>query len=189
MAGAGPSFTEVHVLRALLMLYAGTHGRKSLVQLLGVGEGSVRTIMKRLAADGLLASSRRGHTLTDSGRASAEAKLARMSMPKAFDSGGMVGGFQSLVVVYGAADRVGAGATLRDAAVKTGADGAVILVYKGGLMFPDGAMDLGGYPRASAELSKIPIREGDAVVIGFGASPQKAEDGAVTVSLRILGEA
>lgn len=189
MAGADPSFTEVHVLRTLFLLDSEIMGRKRLVKKLGVGEGSVRTIIKRLDSEGLVSSSRRGHTLTGKGREEVAGILDKMSKPVDFHAPDLVSeGVQKLVVVYGAADRVGAGVRLRDTALKAGADGAVILVYDGVLRFPDGGIDLQQYPEALERLNKLDLSVGDVVVVGFAASEHAAEDGALAVAVELTGK-
>jgi len=188
MAGADPSFTEVHVLRTLYLLHSRRTGRKRLVKLIGLGEGSVRTIIKRLSLSGLVASSKQGHELTESGARLAEEILKKISKPVAFDSSGLVCGCQSLVIVRGAAGMVGDGVALRDVALRAGAAGAVVLVHDGRISLPGGFMDLDRYALAN-KLGGLPIRESDAVVIGFGPTQHKAEDGAVATALRLAGVA
>jgi hypothetical protein len=186
MAGADPSFTEVHLLRTLYSLHSGTIGRKKLVKFLGVGEGSVRTIIKRLSQEGLITSSKQGHSLTESGRNRVALKLKLMRKPEAFDSIDLVKGSQSIIVVYGACDRVGDGVTLRDVALKAGADGAVIIVQKDGLKFPGSGIDLKDYPGVKGRLESLALSECDAAIIGFGVTEAKAEDGAVAVALKLI---
>lgn len=186
MAGADPSFGETHVLRTLFALESAPIGRKRLVRLLGVGEGSARTIIKRLSGQGLISSSKAGHKLTDSGKALLCARLSRMSRPELFDSGGLVSGSSCLVIVYGAEGKVGSAVPLRDAALKAGADGAVILVERGGTRFPDSSMDLTQYPAAKARIEAKQMKDGDVAVIGFSASQSKAEDGALAVALLLI---
>jgi hypothetical protein len=185
MAGADPSFTEVHLLRALYILHSGTVGRKRLVKLLGVGEGSVRTIIKRLTAEGLISPSKAGHSLTMLGMKRVSDKLERMGKPASFDSVDLVTGCQSVVIIFGAANRVGDGVILRDVALKAGADGAVIIVQDGGLRFPGTGLELTDYPGAKARLESLGMNDGDIAVIGFASDYQKAEDGAVAVALKL----
>ena len=184
MAGAEPSFTEVHLLRTLLILDTETIGRKKLVKSLGVGEGSVRTIIKKLAAEGLLSSSKAGHNLTSKGKAEVSSRLDHHSKPIPFDLGTLVTGSQSLIVVYGAASKASKAVGLRDAALKAGADGALIFAYDQGYKLP--GMDLKEYPEAFKSLRTILIKDGDAVVVGFAATAQKAEDGAIAAALKMI---
>ncbi|MBU4407040.1 MAG: hypothetical protein KKB24_05580, partial [Candidatus Altiarchaeota archaeon] len=112
MVGAAPSFSEAHLVRALLMLSSGRVGRKNLVKILGVGEGSVRTIIKRLKGEGLIKSSKQGHELTQKGKETVENYLNKFSMPgefKADDLSLHPGEESSSVIVYGAADRISNG--------------------------------------------------------------------------------
>ena len=185
MAGADPSFSEAHMWRTLFILDSEVTGRKKLVKHLGVGEGSVRTILKRLTAEGLLSSSKQGHGLSEAGRLRIESMLSKMSKPARFDSGGLVAGCQSLIIVYGVGGRVGGAVPLRDVALKAGADGAVILVYDGGLRFPDSGMDLKDYSQALERFAKVALRDGDVAVVGFGKTQETAEDGAVAVALEL----
>lgn len=187
MVGADPSFGDVHLLRTLFILDSGTVGRKKLVKLLGVGEGSVRTIIKRLSGEGLVGSTQAGHHLTDAGKEHVEAKLSVLSKPSVVGCGDLVpSAHKSLTVVKASGQAVGSGVGLRDVALKAGADGAVILVYDGGLRFPDSSLDLSDYPEAVAELGGLDLNDGDVVVIGFASSPEKAEDGALAVALELF---
>jgi predicted transcriptional regulator len=186
MAGADPSFSETHLLRALFIIDSGPVGRKNLVKLLGVGEGSVRTIIKRLTAEKLIESSKQGHTLTPNGRKAVDEKLKLMTKPVEFEATGLVEGCQSLIIVRNARARVKDGVALRDIALKSGADGAILLVYDGALKFPTGGLDLSDYPEAKRRLGGLELALGDAVVIGFGETPAKAEDGAVSVAEKLL---
>jgi len=186
MAGADPSFSETHLLRALFIIACGPVGRKNLVKMLGIGEGSVRTIIKRLTAEKLIESSKQGHTLTSKGRKAVNEKLQLMTKPIGFEASGLVEGRQSLIIVRNALDRVKDGVALRDIALKSGADGAVLLVYDGALKFPTGGLDLSDYPEAKRRLDGLELVPGDAIVIGFAQTQAKAEDGAVSVAEKLL---
>jgi len=184
MAGADPSFSEIHLLRTLLTLHEKPTGRKKLVKLLGVGEGSVRTIIRKLTASRYISSSKKGHTLTEKGTEHVEEILAKISRPAETDLGGIVGGHQSLIIVYGAAAKTGSPVVFRDAALKAGADGALILTHNHTYRLP--GVDLNNYPETLKKLKKIPAGDGDALVVVFAQTPQKAEDGALAAALEIL---
>ncbi|MFH1055935.1 MAG: DUF4443 domain-containing protein [Candidatus Altiarchaeota archaeon] len=185
MVGADPSFTETHILRTLFSLDSEPTGRKSLVKILGVGEGSVRTIIKRLTAKGLVTSSQAGHALTAPGKRVVHDKLKLMTKPIPIESG-LVSGIQSLVLVHSASEKVGDGVKLRDVALKAGADGAVILVYDKGLVFPKSGLDLSDYPPAKEALSRLNLAEGDVLVIGFAKTQPLAEDGTLAAALELV---
>ncbi|MDD5111999.1 MAG: hypothetical protein PHG85_05600 [Candidatus Altiarchaeota archaeon] len=185
MAGASPSFGEVHIVRTLLALYSGRLGRKALVRLLGIGEGSVRTILNRLEAEGRVVSKARGHALSAKGRRIVEGYLGRFTMPVEAHLDVAPGLRCSVVVLRDAAGLVGSGLREREIAVRAGSDGAVLLKYGGGgLFFPCGDMPVENYPATTAFL-KDKAREGDVVVIGFSESYQRAAEGALAIALNV----
>lgn len=190
MVGAAPSFSQAHLVRALLMLSSGRVGRKNLVKILGVGEGSVRTIIKRLKGEGLIKSSKQGHELTQKGKETVENYLNKFSMPgefKADDLSLHPGEESSSVIVYGAADRISNGLEQRDIARDAGATSIAILLYKEGILeFPTPEARLSQFPDSEKELEKMELREGDIVVISFGKSRASAENGAVAVALQLM---
>jgi len=186
MVGAAPSFTEVHLVRALFVFSGGACGRKKLVRELGVGEGSVRTILKRLSGEGLISSTKLGQELSVKGKKKVESILKKFSKPAVFSSPDLSEGEQSLVVVYGAASRAGSGVALRDVALKAGADGAVLLVSeKGRLVFPGEGVWVRDYPTLAESLKDVSTRSGDVIVIGFAVNRALAEDGALAVALKL----
>ena len=133
MAGARPSFDDVHLVRALLAMENGPVSRKTLVKILGVGEGSVRTILGRLSDGRLVESAKSGHTLNDAGAQKVGGILKKISRPAIVELPELSGsGGQIMAVVYKAAGKVRSVVALRDKALKAGADGALILVCDGG---------------------------------------------------------
>ena len=67
MVGNIPNFTKFDVLRSLFRIDENT-SRSELVEKLGLGEGTVRTILDMLKEKGFIESTRQGHGLTDSGK-------------------------------------------------------------------------------------------------------------------------
>lgn len=188
MVGASPSFSDVHVIRTLLALGDERMGRKRLVRLLGLGEGSVRTILKKLGSQSLIKSSRQGHELTLKGRSRARDYLERFTFPQEFHPGDLSEGFKSLLVIHNASDKIKTGMEERDIALASGADGALILVFKDrGLGFPAPDVRLSDFPETERELGKMKLREGDVIVISFGKTKARAEDGAVAIALDLTG--
>jgi len=190
MVGAAPSFSEAHLVRALLMLNSGRVGRKNLVKILGVGEGSVRTIIKRLKGDGLIKSSKQGHELTEKGRETVENYLNKFSMPGEFEASDLsinLGEFSSIVIVHRASNKFGSGIEQRDIARDAGATSIAILLYREGILeFPTPEARLSQFPDSEKELEKMELKEGDIVVISFGKSRASAENGAVAVALQLM---
>jgi DNA-binding PadR family transcriptional regulator len=175
-AGPLPRFAEVHIRRALEVIAKhGRIGRKQLAMELGVGEGSVRTILNRLKKRGLITSSRGGHALTAKGRQSLGEPFEFVQI----DVGDLtVGKVDVATIVRGSAKKVKRGIEQRDEAIKAGADGATVLIFRRGrLQF------LGGFARVKKGLARSLVEvfkphEGDVIVIGTAQNPAKAEEGA-----------
>jgi hypothetical protein len=150
-------------------------GRKQLVEEVGIGEGSMRTILNRLKKQGLIVSSRGGHALTPKGKRF----LGRPLQLVQIDAGPLtVGEIDVATVVRGVAGKVKRGIEQRDEAIKVGADGATVLVYKGGkLRFPDGFMKV-EKGLATLLIKLFEPREGDVIVVGTAKDVVKAEEGA-----------
>lgn len=183
MVGASPSFSEMHVLRALIILNKKRTGRKRLVRQLGIGEGSVRTIIKKLKKDKYVASSRQGHYLTEKGKSHLQKYLEGFTPPEDFQSE-LTDGFQSILVIHNSADKIDTGMAERDAALKAGADGAFIITYKNNrLEFPTCDINIGDYPETREKLKGLNLKNNDAIVISFAKTKEKAEDGALTIAL------
>lgn len=174
--GPLPRFAEVHVRKALeLISKHGRVGRKQLAEELGVGEGSMRTILNQLKKRGLIVSSRGGHALTPKGRRSVGRPLEFAQI----DAGGLtVGEYDVAAIVRGAAKKVKRGIEQRDEAIKAGADGATVLIFKRGeFRFPDGFFDV--ERKLGSTLARIfKPREGDVIVIGTAGNVRDAEEGA-----------
>jgi len=173
--GPLPRFAEVHVRRALEFIAEHKAiGRKQLAKKLGVGEGSMRTILNQLKKKGLITSSRGGHTLTAKGRRALGKPLEFAQI----DAGDLtVGEVDVAIVIRGAAAKVKRGIEQRDEAIKAGADGATVLVFKAGkLQFPNGFR--GVDKKFEKSIKTFGLRNGDILIIGTGRDATKAEAGA-----------
>ncbi len=174
--GPLPRFAEVHIYRALEMIAKhGKIGRKELTRELGVGEGSVRTILNQLKKRGLITSSRGGHVLTAKGKR----MLGRPLKFVQVDAGDLtVGDSDVATIVRGAAKKVKRGIEQRDEAIKANAQGATVLVFKEGkLKFPDSFMHV-DKRLAKSIVELLGPREGDVIIIGSGKDTAEAERGA-----------
>jgi len=188
MVGAAPSFTEAHVVRTLMVLGRGEAGRKKLVKLLGLGEGSVRTILKRLDGEGLIESSKRGHSLTGKGKTRLDAVFSRFSEPAELTTYDIATGKPKYyTVVKNAAPKIRLGLNERDTAIKAGADGALVIVKRGGrLVFPSEEAGLSSIPETMKVFEGLPLADGDVVVVCFAESGQNAMDGVVSIALGLV---
>jgi predicted transcriptional regulator len=160
-------------------------GRKTLAQYLKIGEGSTRTILSILQTQGLITIGKNGITLTQKGADSKsliEMDVARVEMSEI-----TIGKYDCMVHLPFMARKVRYGCEERDAAIKAGALGATTLVCTNkGIRFPGD-----DYPVNTGIINTIHqhfnVKEGDAVIIGTADDPDKAEIGAVTVGIKLVG--
>ncbi|HKZ93358.1 MAG TPA: DUF4443 domain-containing protein [Candidatus Bathyarchaeia archaeon] len=189
--GKAPYLIEPHIVKALATISTESPiGRISLAKTLGLGEGTMRTLIKHLERAKLIETSREGIVLTATGqrlvsnlqsRISAAVEVPRSSLT--------VSAFNMAVRVKGAADAVRAGLEQRDAAIKVGAHGATTLVFKhGSLTMPSVKEDiLRNAPKIRESLlCGLKPEESDVVVIGSGDDKLSAEYGAIAAALETL---
>ena len=189
--GPAPSFSEVHVLKAIeVIATAGRIGRASLARALGLGEGAVRTLLDRLSERGLTRTSRRGCELTELGLALWEKIRSRLAgkaeVGEPFLS---LGKHNVALLVRGGAVKVRRGIEQRDEAVRAGATGAVTLVLREGrLAIPGITDDLSSERPEAAEhiMEALGPGEGDAIVICGADDPLVAEYGALAAALTLI---
>jgi predicted transcriptional regulator len=181
--GPLPRFTEVHVRAALELIHRrGRVGRPERGRKLGLGEGSARSLLRLLRRRGLVRPSRGGHVLTEKGREvmGEPLQLVRLNCGKL-----TVGKVDVAVLVRGAAEKVRGGVEERDEAIKVGAKGATVLVFReGGLRFPDSGRRVGG--KVGKKLvEELKPSEGDVVILGTGENEVEAELGARAAAMRL----
>lgn len=184
-SGPQPRFDEVHLRRALEFIGDREPlGRKQLAEQLGVGEGSVRTILKRLKNKGLIISSPQGHVLTEDG----ENELKRMRRKFVqLDAGNLtVGKIDVATIVRGAAKKIREGIEQRDEAIKAGAEGATVLISENSeIRLPNGSRGIDEKIVTKINDFFRP-KAGDVVVLGTGGSRDEAERGASAAAASLL---
>ena len=126
------SFSEVHVFKTLQLMK--DHRRVSRVLLckeLGLGEGAVKTLVKHMKTDDLIATTNGGTRLTSRGKAISNALAssipAETSLPKCSVA---LGKFNHAVLLKNLSYAIKSGIEQRDAAIKMNAIGATTLLYK-----------------------------------------------------------
>lgn len=179
--GPAPTFSALHLLRAVELIAEKPVGRAKLSEMLNVGEGVARTIITRLKKAGLISTSKSGCSLTAKGRKLWEDY--RKVMTKEVE----IGKFELLnakynfaVLIKDCGDKVKTGMEQRDAAVKIGAKGAVTIVFKGGRFIVPSVSDdfLRDYPNAAEKIVKLmQPEENDVVIISGADTPDVARMG------------
>jgi predicted transcriptional regulator len=192
--GRAPSFIEAHVIKALEVIGAGKGvGRTRLSEMLGLGGGATRTLVRHLKNEGLIEVSKSGIVLSKSGEkvfSNLRSKISEeMEIPK---SPLTVGPFNVAILVRNAAGSVKYGVEQRDAAIKVGALGATTLIFsRNKLTMPGVSEDIFQeiQPIHDALISKLKPRENDAIIIGSADEKRVAELGAKTAALELLKSA
>ena len=189
--GRTPYFTEVHIVKALLVLSSlGPVGRANLAKALRLGEGSIRTLIRHFEKARLIKTSKEGLILTGAGKKLALNVESMISEPReAPQSTLTIGEFNMAILVKGSAGLVRSGLEQRDAAIKVGAQGATTLIFnKGRLIMPSTNEDVfKNLPKMrDALISHLRPQENDVVVIGSADDKLTAEFGAIAAALETL---
>ena len=189
--GRAPFFIEAHLVKALMMIDSeGPVGRVKLSKTLGLGEGTIRTLIKHLENEKLIEISKAGIALTSSGkkltanlksRISKEIEIPRSSLT--------VGPFNVAILIKNAAGAIKGGVEQRDAAIKIGALGATTLIYsRDRLNMPIVDEDVFRHVPTVCEalISKLKPQENDVIIIGSANDKSTAELGAIAAALETL---
>ena len=180
------TYGAIHVLKALELIGSRVVGRQQLARELRIGEGSARTLIKRLRDEGLIEVERGGMRLTERGRGILsyfQGLMRSMSVPSTPST---ISEKNHAVLVRGAAPLIRFGVEQRDAALLAGARGATTLIYDGENFHMPG-LERGVEP----ELSKL-LREGlkpeagDVIIIGTAEEEWAAEMGAKAAALELI---
>ncbi len=183
--GRTPEFTSAHALIALRIIREKSPGRKQLSAALCLGEGTVRNLLRRLAEEGLVSSTRRGVELTSEGEGLLEELTQRIRGRPVPRSHLTVGEHNHAVLVKGGASKVRLGVEQRDNALISGASGATTLIVEDGRFKVPALPDAVEKPIVESIMELGP-EDGDAVIIGTADSVFFAELGAYTAGLELL---
>jgi hypothetical protein len=184
-------FSEVHVLKALLEIgSAGAVGRGRLGSLVGLGQGEVRTLIKRLKENELIVIEPEGCKLSAKGRREFQKlreKIPWSSVVNAKSLG--IGDRCSALLVRRAAGKVRKGIEQRDAAIRVGARGAFTAVFaRGRFAIPGEGEDCeeGGPRELWAAARSAGPNEGDALIVVGADFDETAELGTLAAALSLF---
>lgn len=184
--GRTPGFNPAYTLKTLHLIQDGPIGRKQLSETLNLGEGMVRTIVKRLIEEGLVSTSRQGMELTPKG-ISLVIDLGRNIYGVEFPQTDLtVSQANYAVLIRNGSAAVRTGVDQRDTALLAGAKGATTLVCKDdGLIMP-GVGTIITEDIQSMIKKKLTPSKGDAVIIGSADNLLLAEIGAYSAGLKLI---
>ena len=184
--GRTPGFIPAYALKTLHLIQDGPLGRKQLSETLNLGEGVVRTIVKRLIEENLVSTSRKGMHLTTKGTTlvdrireyifGAEFPVTDLTVSQA----------NYAVLIKNGSAAVSTGLDQRDTALFAGAKGATTLVCKDNRLIMPGDGTRISEDIQSMIKKKLNLSEGDAVVIGSADNPLLAEIGAYSAALKLF---
>jgi len=185
--GMSPDYSEAHVLKVLQLIASSKGiGRQRLSKEIGVGEGTVRTMIRRLKREGLVDSSRRGLTLTNSGTEALADLLRFMKETELTNMEVTVGSHDYAVLVRQAANHIKNGVEQRDVALLSGAIGATTLVYDGERLYMPGiGLELETSTSESL-IEWLKPSKGDVIIIGSSDTIISAEIGAKSAALNLI---
>lgn len=188
--GPTPSFTPIHLLE--LLLYLGREapvGRKKLSSSLKIGEGAIRSMLKRLVKAGIVDVTDEGCVLTSNGmkiynKVSSmliEVGLVDINMPWDHQ-------YNYTVVLRGRSHLVKKGLEQRDAAIRAGAGAALVMTYLDNELHMPGVSILSREKPefASEVVEKIKPGNGDAIIIVGADDYRKAKYGALAAAQTLL---
>jgi hypothetical protein len=184
-------FTEVHVLKALLAIGESKGvGRGRLGVLTGLGQGEVRTLIKRLKDNDMIVIETDGCRLSRKGEKEYQKIRSLLSWSSLVDAGPLkLGDAGWAVVARGAAGKVRYGIEQRDAAIKAGAGGAFTAVFRSGrFTVPGEGIDCekNGPGEPWLTVRKAPVADGDVAVVTGSSNEEDAENGALAAFLTLV---
>ena len=182
-----PDYSEAHVLKVLQLIGSSRGiGRQKLSKEIGVGEGTVRTMIRRLKREGLVDSSRRGLTLTNSGTEALTDLLRFMKETEITNTEVTVGTHDYAVLVKQAANHIRNGMEQRDVALLAGAIGATTLMYDGERLYMPGIELEPETSTSESIIEWLKPEKGDVIIIGSSDTIISAEIGAKSVALNLI---
>jgi predicted transcriptional regulator len=191
--GPFPSFSEHHFVKAIEVIGdEGPVGRIRLSEVLRLGEGATRTLIKRLKGVGLIKISKLGIELSPSGRKLLDELRSKIVQSATVSKNPLtVGTYNVGILIRDSAHKVRYGVEQRDAAIKIGAKGATVLIFKDGrLSAPALSNNVArDWPKVAKQILEVfHPKENDVIVIGGAETKGEAEDGARAAALILLGD-
>lgn len=185
--GRPPAYSEAHALKALEVIGSGNGiGRKGLSGELGLGEGTVRTLVSRFKEEALIEVSHAGMTLTSQGVNVLSHFRGLMEATPIPETSITVGSRDYAVLVKGAGNQINQGVEQRDAALLAGADGATTLLCDGERLWMPGMEGVLDPSTTGFLLERLKPESGDVIVIGTSDNHVSAEVGAKSAALNLI---
>lgn len=180
MVGNIQNFTKLDILRCFLRFNKNT-GRQELARELELGEGTVRTILNTLKSKKLVDSTKHGHFLSKKGKDMLSQMHGIISMPENIAAQNIYPEHKKIGILIKNVSNLRELYKLRDIAVKSGAEGAIILRYEGRLYAPES-----DHKQDFKELNKyFNFENNDVLIIAFSNVKRHAENGALAIAIEL----
>jgi Asp-tRNA(Asn)/Glu-tRNA(Gln) amidotransferase B subunit len=183
------SFDMVHVFKTLQLIQENGHvSREKLCEDLGLGEGTIKTLVRHLKMQNLIESTNAGTTMTKKGNSFFSELLASIPSEISLSKCAItLGKFNYAVLVKQMSSMIKDGIAQRDAAIRMGASGATTLLFKDNkFLIPQTKFDsLKDEHQLSKQMIKnLHPQDGDVIIIGSdNYSRMKAEFAAKSAAL------
>jgi biotin operon repressor len=181
------SFKTAHVLKCLQLLQQNEYASRAvLAKELGLGEGSIKTLIKHLKANNIIETRKAGCRLTSKGKKLSNNLLAALPAEVEVPMNSItIGKYNHAVLLREYAFAVTSGIEQRDEVIKFGGDGATTLLYKDNkFVMPRTNQDcLSKEPKIRDLLIKLNPKDSDVIIIGSASNKITAELGAKSAAL------
>lgn len=186
--GPLPKFSEYHHILLLYIISEEIIGRQALSTRLEIGEGTIRTLIKKLIKIGVIKTSKKGCDLTDKGRKILSNLKDKIQYKPYVEAGTITLGIANAsVLVRKSSEKVKSGLEQRDAAIITGAMGASTIIYtKNGPFMPGVKVDKSTSARILVLSEDMSMEIGDVLIIGTGEFKGEAEQAAWAAAYTLL---
>jgi len=183
------SFDMVHVFKTLQLIQESGHvSREKLCEDLGLGEGTIKTLVRHLKMQNLIESTNAGTKMTKKGNSFFSELLSSIPSEISLSKCAItLGKFNYAVLVKQMSSIIKDGIAQRDAAIRMGASGATTLLFKDNkFLIPQTKFDsLKDEHQLSEQMIKnLHPQDGDVIIIGSdNYSRMKAEFAAKSAAL------
>ena len=184
--GRTPLINPAYALKILRMIRYGPIGRKNISDNLDLGEGVIRTIVKRLIEEGLVSTTRQGMMLTTRGERMLNdigRNMIGVEFPQTILT---VSPANYAVLVKNGVSSITTGLAQRDDALLAGARGATTLVFQSNRLIMPGTEIIIDEDLRSMIMNLLSPLEGDVIIVGSDDKLLNAEIGAYTAGLKLL---
>ena len=179
MVGNLSNFTKIDTLRCLLKVEDPV-SRIELSKILGLGEGSIRSILNILKKNNLLESNNKGHYLSEKGRNIVKKIKDNINL-KEITLNDPYPNKKKIALHLKSPDKLIKSYILRDDAMKNGADGALVFKF-------DKKLELYGsdYERDFSGIEDMfDLGKDDLVIVAYADSYRLAEHGALAAAIEL----